>query len=238
MTKEQAVYEGILNGELEIDAEGFIWRIASRCGAGKGKSVLIQVPRKRAEYPHRHGYLFVARMVNGIKHQVLAHRLVWVHVHGLIPDGLTINHKNGVKTCNRPDNLELATHGEQALHALHVIKTRLPTAGERSWTAKFTVQEVEQIRGRVAAGESQKSLAAEFEVDASTISNMITGATWGLPEVFIPTRKTKLTQGQISSIRERLSMGAKGRALAQEFGVSPACISRLRHGKTWNSIES
>ncbi|MGX2041495.1 DUF5131 family protein [Methylocaldum sp. MU1018] len=33
---------------------------------------------------------------------------------------MTINHKNGIKTDNRPENLELATCSEQHIHALRV----------------------------------------------------------------------------------------------------------------------
>lgn len=59
------------------------------------------------------GYERVA--VNGV--DVAAHRVVWEAVHGPIPNGLTVNHKDGRKTNNRPDNLELATQSEQNRHA-------------------------------------------------------------------------------------------------------------------------
>jgi hypothetical protein len=47
----------------------------------------------------------------------LAHRMIWESVHGPIPDGMQINHINGVKTDNRLANLELATPSENLLHA-------------------------------------------------------------------------------------------------------------------------
>jgi hypothetical protein len=46
-----------------------------------------------------------------------AHRLVWESVNGPIPDGMQINHRNGIKTDNRLENLELATASENTQHA-------------------------------------------------------------------------------------------------------------------------
>lgn len=227
---EERVYQAVRDGELEIDEKGFIWRVGSRTGAGRGRSVVIRVPCRRAEFPHPRGYLFVGIKRSGTRVQALAHRLVWFHFYGSIPEGLTINHKDGIKTNNSPSNLELATHGEQALHALHVIETRVPTAGERSWTAKLTEGEVIDIRRRVSAGERQKELAREYGVDASSISSIVHGRTWeSCGEVgFIRTHKTWLKPGDEARLLEMLKQGATGREAAKAFGVSPAAICRFK----------
>ena len=46
--------------------------------------------------------------VNGKKHQT--HRLIWIMHNGDIPEGLYIDHKNGIKTDNRIENLRVVNH--------------------------------------------------------------------------------------------------------------------------------
>ena len=43
---------------------------------------------------------------------------------------------------------------------------------------KFTVNQIQEIRQRLTAGETQQSLASEFGVDQSSISNIHTNRTW------------------------------------------------------------
>ena len=93
----------------------------------------------------------------------LAHRLVWQHVHGDIPAGLTVKHKNGLKDDNRPENLELATISEQAKHS-HRSGLR-DQHGEKNPSVKLTDNAVAQIRlAYDQGGHDMQALAERFGV--------------------------------------------------------------------------
>lgn len=46
----------------------------------------------------------------------MQHRYVWEKTYGKIPDGLDVHHKNGVKTDNRLENLELLSREDHRRH--------------------------------------------------------------------------------------------------------------------------
>ncbi len=119
---EEQAYRAVEMGEIEIDAKGRIWRIAARRGDRcKGGTRVIPCIRRRAEKRVTGGYLQIRVMIDWKRAHALAHRLVWRHLHGPIPAGLTINHKNGQRDDNRPENLELASYAEQTQHQIEVL---------------------------------------------------------------------------------------------------------------------
>jgi hypothetical protein len=120
---EDFAYQAVQMGELEIDREGRIWRVANRrFWRWIGRTTTQPCARKRAERGTT--YLTVRVMIDYKRVTALSHRLVWRHFRGSIPAGMTINHKNGQKQDNRPSNLELATHSEQMQHARRVLGYR------------------------------------------------------------------------------------------------------------------
>jgi hypothetical protein len=160
---EEVVYPYVLTGLLTIDSEGRIWRSGFR-----------------AENRTTLGYLQVRLMLGAKRYHALAHRLVYRHVSGQpIPDGLTINHRNGKKDDNRPGNLELASYSQQAVHARRVLgRGRLDQSGERNAMAKLTAAGIATIRSRRAGGERLKTIARDFGVSDRTISRIALGHRW------------------------------------------------------------
>lgn len=156
-------------GVLRIDDSGRVWRVAVR--RNTSRVVRLAIPR-RAE-SRVGGYLTVAVSIDGIRVSAKAHRLVWHCLVGPIPDGLCINHKNGVKDDNRPENLEVVTFSENNTHACRVLG-HLPL-GPGSKLSRETASE---IRRRRAAGEPRRAVAEAFGVSETTVKNITGGYTW------------------------------------------------------------
>ena len=174
------------SGEIEIDSQGRIWRLKKRHGRGValggGYETGVRISpcrRVRAEYYQRQGYLLVARTINGNRTVTGAHRVVWAYFNKPIPSGLTINHKNGVKDDNRPENLELMTYSEQRRHALEVlgVKRHRPIGSKHPKT-HLTEKDVIRIRELRASGMMVKGIAAEYQMKPKAISAICCRRTW------------------------------------------------------------
>ena len=71
------------------------------------------------------GYRHIRLYKNGKQYAFRAHRVVYETFFGKIPNGLEINHKNGIKDDNSLQNLECCSHSENIRHA---IKNKLLVA--------------------------------------------------------------------------------------------------------------
>ena len=181
MNKEAVFLRMVESMEIEIDNEGRIWRIAKRGGRpDRGSFAIRPCSRIRAEYPQRQGYLLIAATVGGKKTVTGAHRVVWCHFNNSpIPDGLTINHKNGKKADNQPTNLELATYSEQRKHALEVLHVKR-NHPKGSLHPKTHIKEVDviEIRRLRESGEMVKDIAARYAMNTRAISAICHRRTW------------------------------------------------------------
>jgi hypothetical protein len=177
---EHAVYQAVLDGELEIDHCGRIWRLKKRTyDRWTGGTKTTSCKRVRAEIMNGAGYLQVRMMRDCIRIGAAAHRLVWRHFRGPIPDGITINHKNGVKSQNEPDNLEQATYSEQRLHAIRVLGAKhADVRGEKHPKAQVTSEQVLDIRRRRRSGERIKDIAEVFGMRPKAVSSICCNRTW------------------------------------------------------------
>jgi len=176
-TNEKIIYQLVTSGELEIDNQGRIWRAKKKTGKKTGGTLLSPCERIRAEKQWG-GYLQVRAMINWKRYYTQAHRLVYHHFHGPIPEGTPLNHKNGVKIDNRPENLELTTYSGNTRHMIDVLKKGrvLNQYGESNSMAKLTGKQVEEIRILYAKGKmNQLELAKKFGVAFQTISKTVRG---------------------------------------------------------------
>src|SRR5690606_15400880 len=108
-----------------------------------------------------------------------AHRLVWTYFNGPIPEGMTTNHKNGVKDDNRPANLELATYSEQRHHAIKVLGARHhDVRGSKHPKTKLTEEMVREMRAMREQGTKVKEIAARYSMKTRAVSAICNHRTW------------------------------------------------------------
>ena len=185
MRPEQEILRYVREGTFEIDRAGRIWRLKTRSGSNQAGYRQTHTPRKRAENKHSAGYFEIRMRIERRGVRAYAHRLVWENLYGPIPDELEINHKNGIKTDNRPENLEAVTRAENTRHAYKIGLRKAPT-GIRCNRSKLTEKEVIAIRTRYAAGGvTQQQLGDEYGITNASISFIIKGRSY--PHVSGPT---------------------------------------------------
>lgn len=110
-------------------------------------------------------------------------RRVRKSVHGIVArtflgpaNGLQVCHRNGDPTDNGVDNLYWGSAQDNANDRdSHGTTAR----GERNGYAKLTSDGVARIRARVAAGESTKVVADDYEVHRTTVQRIVAGRRWG-----------------------------------------------------------
>lgn len=102
---------------------------------------------------------FTARHVEGyragcvLQKHLLAHRVIWMIVHGKIPDGYEIDHINGDRSDNRLANLRAVAPGENQKNNCAPINNTSGVVGvswfkrEGKWRARIKVRSKEMHLG-------------------------------------------------------------------------------------------
>lgn len=105
------------------------------------------------------------------------HRIVCEVFHG--PSrGRVVNHKNGDRSDNHPQNLEWCTQAENLRHAREILGRHGGTRGEARPAAKLTEQDVLNIRLRYEAGETHRELAADYGIAIGNVGAITRGDAW------------------------------------------------------------
>jgi len=103
------------------------------------------------------------------------HRLVCEAFNGFPPDGFVVNHRDGNKLNNRPENLEWVTRGENNLHRCRVLGH---ARGEKHFNAKLTETDVLDIRILCGFGASLSNIAKTYGIGISAAHAIKHKRTW------------------------------------------------------------
>lgn len=106
-----------------------------------------------------------------------AHRESWIIANGPIENGLHVLHRCDVRPCIRPIHLFLGTCADNLKDCSR--KGRMHP-GESNPGAKLTEDQVRDARRRLAAGESQRSIARSFGIHYNAIWKIAHGLKWKL----------------------------------------------------------
>lgn len=124
------------------------------------------------------GYLKFGLKKLGIEKQFVLHRLIAI---AFIPNPLNltqVNHKNGIKTDNRIDNLEWCTPSENLKHA-YAEGLKISVKGSNHFKSKLKESDINEIRQLYKIkGNTQFSISKIYNVSRSAIKDVVNGVSW------------------------------------------------------------
>ncbi len=112
-----------------------------------------------------------------------SHRMVWLLVHGDIPNGVYVCHHCDNRKCCNPDHLFLGTHQDNMADMVSKGRGGRPplssiSRGASHWNAKLSDDAVRTIRQRVANGEKQRDISREMGLSHTTIGMIVRRRLW------------------------------------------------------------
>jgi hypothetical protein len=146
----------ICNDNYAVSNMGNVMRIVG--GKGSRKDKLLSCRAGKIGYP------VTLLTKNGVQTQHYVHRLVAEAFFGTTV-GMDVNHKNGVKTDNRIENLEWCTRKYNIQHAFSVLNKQV----------KIKASELADVFSYSAQGVKGKDIAVFFGVTPQAICKILKG---------------------------------------------------------------
>lgn len=100
-----------------------------------------------------------------------AHRLSYRKHVGQIPTGMFVCHSCDERLCVNPNHLWLGTNADNTRDKMKKKRHRVAT-GAANGSTKLTDEQIREIRAKVAGGQKQKDVAAEYGICNQHVSEI------------------------------------------------------------------
>ena len=170
MTKDEYIAWNLASGNIIADPEtGKVYAIRGPGG------IKLERP-KELKGSNTHGYRSVAIRNGHTKLHCFVHRIIWISVNGVLPDGYVIDHINNNKTDNRISNLQLLTPEENSHKAR---ADGLYKCGLDNKATKLDPSLKDEIAFIYAiSGITQRKLATMYGISKSRVNQIIKEVGW------------------------------------------------------------
>lgn len=181
------------------------------------------------------GYGTTKLCLNGVQYSKMSHEWICETFNGAKPDGenIVVNHKNGNKLDNRPENLEWISAKMNVSHSITFNKKH----GFIEHRSVFTPELVLEIYHRLLSGERTQKLATEYGVGRHAISHIKYKKFWSYilkdkPDI---ERQLVFTPELALEVYLKLLSGDSVKKLAEEYDVNRRTIMNIKFKKSWIS---
>lgn len=154
-----------------VTDDGCVWSCIRKGGTAETKGSIGSIWRQLTPVRHKGGY----QKVKIYGKPRLIHTLVLEAFVGPRPEGASGCHNNGIPCDNRLDNLRWDTPRGNSLDRL---KHGTMCHGEKSSRSKFTNDNVRSIRESYSNGARIATIAREWQVTHTAISNIVHRKRW------------------------------------------------------------
>lgn len=209
----------------------------SNDGAIKTERVFTKLARSKVlkQSIDKKGYCRVGVWIDGKIKTLKAHRVVATTFIPNPENKPQINHKNGIKTDNRVENLEWCTNKENSHHAVKMglFKPSL-VRGEQHGHTKTTNEQILEIVKKVKSGAMLKDVANEYGLSRTTLTDIIKGKVWSHITKIKSSKDLRkvLSKEDVLKIVAMRKSGMTARSIANHFKIGYTTVSDICNGKS------
>ena len=129
---------------------------------------------------YSNGYYQFSVVIKRKRITAIAHRIVAKYFIPNPENKSQVNHKNGIKTDNRVENLEWVSHSENMKHSFRVLKNKpYDKTCEKNPNSKLKKEDVLEIRNLYKNNIiTQSEISKKYNINAPAIWKIVNNRTW------------------------------------------------------------